>query len=145
MPRSPDIVWDLPTRITHWLLAVCVVLNLFVLESGEEPHEWTGYVAAGIIGARVLWAWFGRGRGAPARGWLPRLVHLGIWGAILALGVTGFMMGTDTYWGEDWLMQLHARISQVLEVLIVTHLLGIALDSIRYRRPTWLGMIDGRK
>jgi len=62
-----------------------------------------------------------------------------------ALGVTGFMMGLDAYWGEEWLEDLHENLSTALMVLVVLHLLGIAFDSWKFRRKTWLGMITGRR
>ena len=41
-------VWDLGTRVIHWLLAVLICLNLFVLE--DEPHEIVGYVVRPLGG-----------------------------------------------------------------------------------------------
>lgn len=31
-------------------------------------------------------------------------------GLVLALGLTGYMMGADAYWGEEWLQSLHADV-----------------------------------
>jgi cytochrome b len=32
---------------------------------------------------------------------------LGLMALILALGLTGWLQGTDTFWGEEWLEELH--------------------------------------
>ena len=58
MPSDPHTrhevpVWDPFVRIFHWSLVLCVVLNYFVLEEGETAHEWSGYIAAGLVCARV--------------------------------------------------------------------------------------------
>jgi cytochrome b len=52
-------VWDLPTRLFHWTLALCVVANLFVVEpeggGGFLLHAYIGYAVAGLVAFRVLW------------------------------------------------------------------------------------------
>lgn len=167
--RSP-LLWDLPTRLVHWGLAACVVLNLFVWEEGETPHQWTGYVAVAFVAFRSFWGWKGgaasrftafplhprkvfaflksgmrdedyEDRHNPLASW----VYVSIWLLILALGVTGWMMGLDAYWGEEWLEDLHSVLSTILQVLVLIHLLGVFGDSFRHRRATWLGMIRGRR
>jgi len=55
-------VWDLPTRLFHWLL---VVLILLLYASGEfgildmRWHFWFGYATLALIVFRVLWGLFG--------------------------------------------------------------------------------------
>lgn len=51
-------VWDLPTRIFHWLLAV---LFIFLIVSGDQGDNWllwhmrAGYAILGLLVFRVLW------------------------------------------------------------------------------------------
>lgn len=52
-------VWDLFVRVFHWTLVGCVLLNQFVLEEGETPHEWAGYLAAALVVARFVWGFIG--------------------------------------------------------------------------------------
>ena len=52
-------VWDPFVRLFHWSLVTCIVLNQFVLEAGEWPHEIAGYTASGLVAARVLWGFVG--------------------------------------------------------------------------------------
>ena len=170
MGKDPKIVWDLPTRITHWALAACVVLNLFFLEEGGDWHERLGYVSVALVAFRFFWGFVGgaapRFRAFPVspgslgrffRGGLndthyaghnplSSLVYLAIWGCVIALGVTGFMATEiDRYWGEDWVKDLHANFSLALQVLLGIHLLGVFSDSVRHRRHTWLTMVTGKK
>lgn len=168
--NTGKILWSLPTRIMHWALALCVVLNLFILEEGDEPHTWVGYTAVAIVVLRTLWGFLAKDASgfksfplspSEVRGFIQRgmkddsamerhnpfasWTYVFMWLLIIGLGVTGFMMGTDTFWGEEWLEELHETISKGLEVLIILHLIGIAMDSFRHKRPTWMGMITGRR
>jgi len=52
-------VWDRFVRLFHWSLVSCVVLNQFVLEAGETPHEWVGYTASALVLARIVWGFVG--------------------------------------------------------------------------------------
>ena len=35
-------------------------------------------------------------------------------GLVIALGVTGWMQGTDAYFGEEWLQELHELLAHAL-------------------------------
>lgn len=136
---------DLPTRLIHWALAICIVTNLFFLEEGDSPHQWIGYAAVALVAMRAALG-FSKGRQGfrwqgPNR--LATLLYLLLWTMVIALGITGWMMGLDKYWGDEQLHEIHENISLAIKVYIGLHLAGIAIDSIRYRRKTWLGMIKG--
>ncbi|QBB69699.1 hypothetical protein ELE36_04545 [Pseudolysobacter antarcticus] len=61
-PATHSKIWDLPTRIFHWLLVVLIVLQYL---SGEfellsmQWHFWLGYTTLALIVFRVLWGFFG--------------------------------------------------------------------------------------
>lgn len=133
-------VWDLFVRVFHWTLVGCVLLNQFVLEEGDAPHEWVGYLAAALVVARIVWGFIGSrharfsdffptpGRlirhvqamrsGQPEHHWghnpVGALMMLLLMGLVLALGVTGWMQGLDAFWGEEWLQELHETLANVL-------------------------------
>ncbi len=48
-------VWDPVVRLFHWTVVAGCVLNLFVLEDGELPHEIVGYVVAAALVVRFVW------------------------------------------------------------------------------------------
>lgn len=140
-PARTVKVWDLFVRLFHWSLVTCVLLNQFVLEAGETPHEWSGYIASGLVVARILWGFVGsyharfsnffptpsrirqhlvvlrQGRTGEHVGThvdehvghnpLGALMMLALMALVLALGLTGWLQGTDTFWGEEWLQELH--------------------------------------
>lgn len=169
--RSSPVVWDVPTRVLHWALALAIVLNLFVLEEGDLPHTVVGTGACGVVALRVVWGFVARNAsrlsafparprevasflGALARGSHPpfpghnpaaALNALGLWSTVLALGVTGWMQSLDAFFGEDWLEELHGGLAVGLGVFVGTHLVGIALDAFVHRRRTWWAMVTGRR
>lgn len=53
-------IWDLPTRIIHWLLAALIALSWWTAESGELAlHRYSGYAILGLLLFRVYWAFAG--------------------------------------------------------------------------------------
>ena len=165
-------LWDIPTRLIHWTVAGTITLNLFVLETGDDWHRWLGYLAFAAVSVRMLWGFFGAS-GASRLYTLPlrprqlvvflgelfkwkkvdypshnpgaSYVYLAIWASVFVLAVSGFMMETDRFWGEEWVQEVHSNIADFLTALIVFHLVGILIDAIKFRRATWFGMITGRK
>lgn len=55
-------VWDLPTRVFHWVLAVCVVASVISARTGGNAMVWHfrfGYVVFALLGFRILWGLVG--------------------------------------------------------------------------------------
>jgi len=114
------LVWDLPTRVTHWLLAICVPLAWVTHELGTEYFHWhryTGYTVAVLVAFRVVWGWAGTkharfasflrgprsvldyvcsfGRGAADN--VPGHNPAGGWMAIVLLGLLGLQVATGLF------------------------------------------------
>jgi cytochrome b len=54
------IVWDLPTRIFHWSLVVCVAGSYMTSEDGDSDlHEIFGLSVIGLVVFRVMWGFVG--------------------------------------------------------------------------------------
>lgn len=55
------LVWDLPTRLFHWLLAASFVVAY--LSAGEanwlNVHVFSGYLMLGLLGFRLVWGFVG--------------------------------------------------------------------------------------
>ena len=54
----PVRVWDLPTRMFHWLLAVCVVGSVVTAKVGGNATIWhfrLGYVVLTLLAFRLIW------------------------------------------------------------------------------------------
>jgi cytochrome b len=55
-------VWDLPTRIFHWLLALAVVASIVTAKIGGNAMEWhflSGYLIFTLLAFRLVWGLFG--------------------------------------------------------------------------------------
>lgn len=55
-------VWDLPTRLFHWLLVLSLAGSWWTSEAGIEWIDWHfrfGYLAAGLIIFRIIWGLVG--------------------------------------------------------------------------------------
>ena len=170
MRSDSPIAWNLVTRLTHWLIAIPVLLDFFI-EGGEKSHKILGYTALGMVLFRFVWGFFTEdeanfssfplslkkvfehGKSAfsknnihysghnPLASW----IYIFIWILVVALGITGFMMGLDRFWGVEWLEELHEASSSVLMLLVAFHFIGLILDSRKFKRKTWLGMFNGKK
>ncbi len=55
------VVWDLPTRIFHWLLATAFVIEWLTQDDARylDFHVFFGYVIGGLIAFRVVWGFVG--------------------------------------------------------------------------------------
>lgn len=59
---TPVRVWDLPTRLFHWALAICMVLGIVFVKIGGNAIQWhayCGYTALALILFRVIWGFVG--------------------------------------------------------------------------------------
>jgi len=59
---TPVRVWDLPTRVFHWTLAVCVIGSIVSAQIGGNALVWhfrLGYVVFTLLTFRLLWGLVG--------------------------------------------------------------------------------------
>lgn len=171
--RQP--VWDRFVRVFHWSLVACVLLNFFVVESGQWLHQWLGYSALALVAARVLWGFVGgscarfanffptparlRAHGADLRaglrsGQMPRhaghnplgaLMMLLLMALVLLLGCTGWLQGTDAFWGDAWLQALHETLANGLLAGAAVHAAAALLMGRLERSNLVTAMITGVK
>lgn len=151
-PSPPDAagavrVWDRFVRCFHWSLVACVLLNLWVLEEGETAHRWAGYLATGLVIARIAWGFVGSTHARFSSFWptprrlaehlrdmragrppvhaghnpLGALMMLALMALVLALGVTGWLQGTDAFWGDETVAEWHEVLADMLMVLAGVH------------------------
>jgi cytochrome b len=55
-------VWDLPVRLFHWVLAVCIILGIIFVKIGGNAIEWhayCGYTALVLVLFRIIWGFVG--------------------------------------------------------------------------------------
>lgn len=55
------LVWDVPTRVFHWLFAISFAASWYISEADEwlSFHTFFGYLMLGLIGFRLLWGMVG--------------------------------------------------------------------------------------
>ena len=169
--QAPVLVWDRFVRLFHWSLVTCVMLNEFVLEAGETAHEWVGYAASAWVAARIVWGFIGsrharfsdffptptrlvRHLRALLQGQHPEyaghnplgaLMMLALMALVLALGVTGWMQGTDAWFGEEWLMELHEDLADALLMAAGLHAAAAIVMGRIERVRLVRAMITGKK
>jgi cytochrome b len=62
---SPDAtrrvaIWDLPTRLFHWLLAGLIAFSWWTAEEHyDDLHIWSGLAVLTLLIFRILWGFFG--------------------------------------------------------------------------------------
>jgi cytochrome b len=170
-PETQRPVWDLFVRTFHWTLVSCVLLNYFALEEGETPHQWVGYLASALVIARVLWGFIGSRHArfadffpTPARlkqhlhamrtrqpehHWghnpLGAMMMLLLMSLVTALGVTGWLQGTDAYFGEEWLQELHELLAHALVLSAGLHALAALVMGRIERTRLIKAMVTGVK
>lgn len=55
-------IWDLPTRLFHWVLVICFIGLFITGKTGRSAMEWhfrLGFTVASLLLFRILWGWFG--------------------------------------------------------------------------------------
>jgi cytochrome b len=52
-------LWDPIVRLTHWTLAVIVLVNAVLTEGGSAIHVWAGWAGLGLLVLRLIWGLLG--------------------------------------------------------------------------------------
>ena len=164
-------VWDWPVRVFHWTLAVSVIGAYVTGESEdfERLHHTLGWVAAGLIGFRVVWglvgtryARFSEFVRGPEQVWsyikslrsgeLQHFVGHNPVGAVavmllmalVALSVyTGWLALADN--AAEWTEEAHEIASNTLMMLVVVHVAGVLWSSRTHGENLLKAMFTGRK
>jgi cytochrome b len=164
-------IWDLPTRLFHWLLVACVAGAWLTAESEtwRQVHVTLGYSVLLLLVFRVLWGFMGtrharfsdfvvgpRRIAAHVAGLLKRqpehVVGHNPLGAVAILLMLGLLLTTAlSGWanhldlGGHWLEELHEGLATGLLGVIGIHLAGVLVASLMERQNLVSAMITGRK
>lgn len=122
MKQTNDIpVWDLPTRLFHWLLVLLVAGAWLSHEFGDVTliwHQWNGYAVLTLLLFRLVWGFIGsstarftdfvKGPGTVLRylragARAPSLGHnpVGGWSVLAMLGVLTLQAVTGLFTSDD--------------------------------------------
>jgi len=54
------VLWDIPTRVFHWLIVCCLPLAWWSAEEERyDLHQWIGYTVLVLVTARIAWGFIG--------------------------------------------------------------------------------------
>lgn len=165
------LVWDAPTRLFHWLLALSFIGAYLTAESEQWRlvHITLGYTMAALVGFRLVWGMVGtryarfasfirspaatlryltsimRGRPEHHIGHNPAgaLAIIALLLMACALAGTGWATYNDV--GGDWLDELHEGIANAMLALVGIHVLAVFASSWLHRENLVGAMISGRK
>jgi cytochrome b len=163
-------VWDLPTRLVHWLLVVSFAGAFLTADSERQRdlHILFGVTMVVVIAFRLVWgvvgtryarfASFAFGPRAVLR-YLRSLATLrsmrylghtpaGSW-AIWLMLLLGLLVGASGYGaaagGAEWLEEAHEALAWTFLAVVVVHVVGVVLSSVLHRESLVTAMITGRK
>jgi cytochrome b len=165
------LVWDLPTRLFHWMLAASF-FAAYVLSEGERwqvLHAMLGYTALGLIAFRVVWGLAGT-RYARFTGftWSPRAVAeylrslltrspahyvghnpAGSWSVLALLvmvsatALSGWAVFNKV--GPEWLEEAHEIVANATIALVALHVAAVIISSALHRENLIGAMVTGSK
>ena len=171
-PRN-DSVYDLPTRLFHWLFAGTFVAAFTIANVAEHSsafplHMLAGLMLAGLVIFRVLWGFMGTRYArfdsfvlSPARllEYL-KAVFVGggrrwaghnpasSWVALLMLGLATGLAITGILMANgnrEAYEEVHELLANAFLAVAILHVAGVVLHSLRHRDAFAMSMVDGRK
>ena len=171
MNKARILVWDLPTRAFHWLLALSFAGAFLTAESERlrDVHVTLGYTMLGLIAFRLLWGLIGtRYARFTSFAYRPRQVMsylkslltrspqhylghnpAGSWAiyALLGLsalaGATGYATYNDI--GGHAMEEVHEAMANGLLGLVMVHVAGVLASSLFHGENLVRSMITGYK
>lgn len=169
--KDKILVWDLPTRLFHWLMVASFVGAFLTAESERwrDVHVVLGYTLVGLIAFRVIWGFIGTRYArfssfafTPSQtfAYVRSLLSAkpqhyvghnpaGSWViyGLLVLGVLAGASGYATYneIGGEWFEELHEGLANSMLALVFVHVAGVLVSSLLHRENLVRAMIDGYK
>ena len=64
---------------------------------------------------------------------------------LVTLSVTGIALTTNTFWGSEWMEELHEAAANLTLILIALHIAGVIFTSFQHRENLVKSMISGFK
>lgn len=164
-------IWDPFVRLFHWSVAAGFLANALFIDEDSALHEWIGYAVLALVGLRILWGLIGP-KSARFSSFFPtktsvmeqlsdlatrrRKAHLGhtplgalmifnLLFSLLAIGLSGWLMTTNTFWGVEWVEDAHEAFVTWAEISLVLHVAAVVWESWRTGVNLPQAMITGTK
>lgn len=169
-----QLIYDIPTRIFHWLFAGLFVVAFLIAKTVDDDspvfsyHMLAGLILGFTVLLRLVWGavgtkhsrfasfalhpkdllayfkgilsgdkrkWAGHN---PASSW----AALVMFGLAIGLGTTGYLMSTGQ---KEAFEDVHELLANGFLVVVLMHIAGVALHTLRHFDGIAMAMIDGSK
>lgn len=169
------LIYDLPTRLFHWFFAALFLFAFVVAKTIDDDsllfsyHSMAGLTLSFLVALRIIWGFFGTRHARFSNFALNPLELLnyfkGIltgskrrwaghnpassWAALvmmafaLGLGITGYLMSSGP--NKEDFEDVHELLANGFIIVVILHIAGIVLHTIRHREMIGFSMIDGKK
>ncbi len=165
------LVWDIPTRIFHWVLALSFAGAFLTAETERyrDLHIILGYLMLGLIAFRLLWGFVGSRyarfssftfRPAEVIDYLKSLLqrspkhYLGhnpagavaiflLIGLTLLTGITGVLLNFEV--GGEAFEEVHEVFANGMLAVVLIHITGVIVSSLLHRENLVRSMVTGYK
>ncbi len=164
-------VWDRFVRLFHWSVASAFLLDFWVLDEGDSPHEWVGYFLGVLLVLRIIWGFIGP-HNARFINFFPTLTcikkhlsdlrdgtvdqeegHNPLGGAMVitlmlmlaVVSMSGWMLTWDIFWGSSLMEEIHDISANVTMILVVIHVAAIIVMGRFTQIPLIRTMVTGKR
>jgi cytochrome b len=169
--KQTILVWDMPTRVFHWLLVISFAGAWLTSESErlQMIHYAFGYSAVALVLFRLVWGFIGtkyarfsqfvRGpkemivhaKGLlsghqhilPGHNPVGGIVMVGLMLLILLIGLTGYW-GVKEFLG-DFMSETHEAVASLALGLVIIHIAAAVIMSLLQKENLVRAMINGKK
>ena len=169
--KQSILVWDVPTRVFHWLLVICFAGAWLTSESErlQMIHYAFGYSACALVLFRMVWGVIGtryarfsqfikgpkdmighlkvllsgHQHDTPGHNPVGGMVMIGLMLIILFIGLTGYL-SVKEFLG-DFMSEAHEIISSLALALIIIHVVAAVIMSLVQKENLVRAMVNGKK
>lgn len=169
--KQTILVWDVPTRIFHWLLVICFTGAWLTSESErlQMIHYAFGYSACALVVFRLVWGLVGtkyarftqfikgpkeiidhfkamlsgHQHATPGHNPAGGIVMLGLMAIVLLIGLTGYW-SVKEFLG-NWMNEAHEAIASLALALVFIHIAAAVLMSFLQKENLIKAMVTGKK
>ena len=164
-------VWDIAVRLFHWSMVGTFAFAWVTADEWDRPHEIAGYIVGGLIAFRLLWGLIGskharfsdfftspftvlrylaQEMGGKAKRYIGHnpaggAMVIALLVSLTGITISGIAMVSDTFWGMDWVEEIHEFFAYFTLALIGLHIVGVIVASVQHRENLVKSMITGWK